>query len=296
MSIGDATAVYRRVGRAQMQFDCCDTDFAVEAVGFRAEAAVKAARTVATNIESHLDAFDPDSAVTTLYQTGVVEDRHVAAVVERGVEYVSRTDGRFDIRHGARANALKSYIAGEEHTVDAPDGTGTEVPIRRDGDRVESTVQLDLNGLAKGYIVDRAADAVAGPGRAGTVDGGGDMAAPLGPVAIESPYGDETPLSVLDTDWAVATSGTYRRARGETTHLYDPQSGAADTASESVTVVARRDCMEADALATTLATTDPADAIELANNWEGLEALVVHQGVFHRTDQFTEHVRTIEGE
>lgn len=295
MAVVDTTAVYQHVGQAQTQFKCCDTDFEIEAMGVRAATAVKTARSVATDIESRLNAFDADSAVTTLKETGVVEDPHVAAVVERGLEYTSRTDGRFDIRYGAAEDALKSYIAGETDTVDARFEADTEAAITISGDRVESAVHLDLNGIAKGYIVDRTTDAVVGLGRTGTVNGGGDMTASLGPVAIESPYGDETPVSVLDTDWAVATSGSYRRARGETTHLYDPQSGAADTASESVTVLAERDCMEADALATTLATTHPDDAIALANEWDGLEALIIHQGVFRRTDQFTDHVRATGG-
>jgi len=295
MAIVDDTAVYGRVGRARRRFNCCDTDFEIEAAGFRADAAVKRAEAVATEIESRLNAFDTASAVTTLAETGVVTDPHVAAVVERGQEYTARTDGRFDIRHGAHAHAVKSYIAGERDAAPTDVDPGEEAAITVEQDRVEAAVRLDLNGVAKGYIVDKAAEAVAGLGRVSTVDGGGDMTAPLGPVAIESPYGDSTPLSVLDTDWAVATSGSYRRARGETTHLYDAESGSTNTASESVTVVAERDCMEADALATTLATTHPDDAMALANEWDGLEALVVHEGVFYRTDRFTDHVRTAGG-
>lgn len=56
---------------------------------------------------------------------------------------------------------------------------------------------------------------------------------------------------------------------------------------ESVTVVAERDCMEADALATTIAALPLDDATSLAASWESLEALVVHDGVFHTTEGFT---------
>jgi thiamine biosynthesis lipoprotein len=48
--------------------------------------------------------------------------------------------------------------------------------------------------------------------------------------------------------------------------------------------------MEADALATTLAALSLADARSLAGDWDGLEALVVHDGVFHRTEGFEDHV------
>jgi thiamine biosynthesis lipoprotein len=48
--------------------------------------------------------------------------------------------------------------------------------------------------------------------------------------------------------------------------------------------------MEADALATTLAALPLAKARELASEWEGLEALIIHDGVFHTTDGFETHV------
>ena len=46
----------------------------------------------------------------------------------------------------------------------------------------------------------------------------------------------------------------------------------------------------ADALATTLAALTLAEARELASEWEGLEALIIHDGVFHTTDGFETHV------
>jgi len=63
------------------------------------------------------------------------------------------------------------------------------------------------------------------------------------------------------------------------------------TDKQRITVVARRDCTEADALATTLAALPLAEARELASEWEGLEALMIHDGVFHTTDGFETHVR-----
>ncbi|MFC7045610.1 hypothetical protein ACFQH6_09515 [Halobacteriaceae archaeon GCM10025711] len=57
-----------------------------------------------------------------------------------------------------------------------------------------------------------------------------------------------------------------------------------------MTVVARRDVMEADALATTLSALPRDDALALAEEWDGAEALVVHQGTIRRTGGFTDHV------
>jgi len=283
----DPTSVYERVGDERLTFRCCDTDFVIQSAGFRASAAARAARRTARRLEARLDAFDDASAVSELNRGGVVEDEHVASVVRRGLEYYDRTDGVFDIHQGTVEHDLKAYIRGEADSLPARFESGT---IRIDGDRIVTEAPLDLNGLAKGYIVDRAAAALGGVGRRGFVSGGGDVSPPTGPVAVESPYGDEKPLRVLDTDWAVATSGSYRRRRDGVDHVYEPTTERLGARHESVTVLARRDCMAADALATTLSALPLDDALDLAEDWTGLEALVVHDGVFHETRGFDSHV------
>jgi len=280
------TALYDRLGERRERFDCCDTEFVVQATGARAGAAVMTARQRAKSLESQLDAFDATSAVGQLNRTGAVVDEHVARIVRRGLAYHDRTDGVFDIRQGATEKRLKEFLRGDNDSVpDRFEGATVDV----DGDRVSADAPLDLNGLAKGYIVDRAASTLAGLGRTGFVSGGGDMSPPTGPVAIESPYGDSR-LKTLDTDWAVATSGGYRRCRGDADHVYDPTTETVGSRHDSVTALARRDCMEADALATTLAALPLDAARSLATQWPGVEALIVHDGVFHPTDGFDSHV------
>ena len=275
------------VGAERVEFGCCDTTFLVHVEGVRAGAAARRAVATARDLESQLNAFDPASAVSALNRDGVVENEHVARIVERGLEYAERTGGRFDVRQGETEHRLKRYIRGETEAFSA---AFTDGAVSVDGDRVEADVPLDLNGLAKGYLVDRAAGALAGVGRRGFVDGGGDVSPPTGPVAIESPYGDEKPLKILDTDRAIATSGSYRRRRGDVDHVYDPARGRVGATSELVTVVAARDCTEADALATTLAASHPEEALDLAEGWPGLEAFLVTDGVFRETEGFADHV------
>lgn len=285
--MGSLASVREWFGDANVAFDCCDTTFRIQAAGIRADAAVSAARDRAESLEAQLNAFDEASAVAELDREKEVTNEHVASIVRRGLEYHDRTDGRFDIHQGRVEHDLKAFIRGDR---DEPPATFDTGSVRVDGSHVASNVELDLNGLAKGYIVDRANETLGGAGRRGFVSGGGDTSPPTGPVAIESPYGDETPLKLLDTDWHVATSGGYRRSRNGTDHIYDSSTGSLGARHESVTVVARRDCMEADALATTLAALPLEDATTLASNWDGLEALIVHAGVLHTTDRFDTHV------
>lgn len=285
--MGRLASVYAQVGTARREFRCCDTDFVVRATGVRAGPAITAAQDTAKSLEAQLDAFDHTSGISHLNHSGAITNRHIARIVRRGLEYFERTDGVFDIQQGRLEHDLKTFLRGDSDQVPAVWGSGT---IQVNGDSVSTEQPLDLNGLAKGYIVDRAMETLAGPGRHGFVSGGGDMSPPTGPISIESPYGDDSPLKTLDTTWYVATSGGYRRSRNGVDHVYDPTAQSLGSRHESVTVVAQRDCMEADALATSLAALPLPKARSLAEEWNGLEALIVHNGVFYPTDGFESHV------
>lgn len=281
------SSVYERAGETHREFECCDTQFVIRATGVRSTTGVDAAQRTVRRLEGGLNAFDGKSAVSRLNRTGSVENEHVARIVRRGLEYYERTTGVFDIRQGRVEHDLKAFLRGDRQSLPETFEAGD---IELDGAQVRTDQPLDLNGLAKGYIVDRAAATLSGVGRRGFVSGGGDMSPPPGPVAVESPYGDETPLKILETDWFVASSGGYRRTRNGTDHIYDPTSERIGSRHESVTVVAERDCMEADALATTLAALPLDDALSLGESWANAEALVVHGGVFHTTEGFETHV------
>lgn len=283
---GPTGRIYRRLGTARTTLSCCDTTFTLAAMGVGAGRGIERARSTARTLERQLDAFDPDSAVSRLNRRGRVENEHVARVVERGLEYYRRTAGRFDIRQGETEHRLKRFLRGEADTVDL---TFVEQSVSVAGDVVTAERPVDLNGLAKGYIVDRAAAALRGPGRRGFVDGGGDLSPPTGPVAVEDPGGGR-PLRILDTEWSVASSGGYRRTRDGIDHLYDPVEGRLGSRADLVTVVARRDCMEADALATLLATLAPEKALSLAIDWPGIEAFVFADGSLEQTSGFDRHV------
>ncbi|HOB06218.1 MAG TPA: FAD:protein FMN transferase [Propionibacteriaceae bacterium] len=136
---------------------------------------------------------------------------------------------------------------------------------------------LDLDAIAKGYIVDRAAVAVATAGAWSVlVNIGGDLVH-QGPVPVEvgiedprTPYDNAPPLTTVKlAGRALATSGIARRGQ----HIRDPRTGQPSTATLSVTVIADS-ALVADALATVTGVLGLAAAQPILTS-HAAEALVV---------------------
>jgi len=143
-------------------------------------------------------------------------------------------------------------------------------------------LQLDLGGIAKGFAVDRAAEALAGvDGMRACVDAGGDMRFVGEPPARlrvrhpRAPWSATRELAVAGP--AVATSAAYfarRRYRGRrVSHLVDPHSGASVRRRDSVSVFAPS-ALQADALTKVVAILGT-DACEALLRTEGASAIVL---------------------
>jgi thiamine biosynthesis lipoprotein len=131
--------------------------------------------------------------------------------------------------------------------------------------RLPAGMQLDLGGIAKGWIAERAAALLAGFAEACAVSAGGDMYLVGSPsqgslwrVVVEDPRDPRQALAVLRVgpQTAIATSSVTRRRwtqAGEPRHhLIDPRTGApAQSPWLSVTVIAER-MTRAEALAKAL--------------------------------------------
>ncbi|MCP5024905.1 MAG: FAD:protein FMN transferase [Actinomycetia bacterium] len=145
---------------------------------------------------------------------------------------------------------------------------------------------LNLNAIAKGYVVDRALDAASGPGVAWVcVNAGGDLAhRGSGSVraGIENPhrpYDNEPPLSIIEiADAALATSGDARRGfrvGGRWFgHVLDPSTGWPVEEIASISVVAG-DALTADGLATVAGVMAPGDAVDFLDGLDGVQGLVI---------------------
>jgi thiamine biosynthesis lipoprotein len=150
-------------------------------------------------------------------------------------------------------------------------------------------LDVSLDAIAKGYIVDRAAQ------RARDVQGvsqvlvniGGDLrhhGARAVSVAIADPHApadNAPPLAVVHLrSEALATSGGYHRgfvAHGRrVSHILDPRTGQPAEQIASVSVIAP-DCATADALSTAFSVMTPSESVALADSLPGVGCLIVER-------------------
>jgi thiamine biosynthesis lipoprotein len=145
---------------------------------------------------------------------------------------------------------------------------------------------ITLDGIAKGYIVDRAIDVLLRAEiRQALVDAGGDMRAVGGKeagkpwvIAVQDPWRDGKSIdTLLLREGAVATSGNYRIYFDDEKvfhHIVDPSSGRSPLANASTTIRCRT-AIEADALSTALFLMDPESGLTFVERRPSVEALIV---------------------
>jgi thiamine biosynthesis lipoprotein len=272
----------------------------VEGDDRHADAAVAAALAEVARLEGELSTWRADSALSA-YNAGRLDTQAlpVAAteVLTLCEQWRERSEGAFSCRLGAAiAQWHQAEVDGQ-----LPDRSALRRQARalaalalpHSGPLDPSTgLRFDVDGLAKGYILDRALERarVAAPHARGIrIDIGGDALywgtrddGSAWPVAIADP------LRPLDNvagiaqlqlrSQAIAASG--HRSRGYTigrrhfSHILDPQEGWPMAYAPSATVVAG-DAVTADALATALSVLPIRDGLALVDRIDGAAALIV---------------------
>jgi FAD:protein FMN transferase len=239
------------------------------------DAAVAELQWVERTMTRFTDTSDIGRANLFAVRDSVTIDAETARAVEEGLRWARAMDGRYDPAAGA---IVKLWDVKNRHEPPPLDRIA-ELRGRHFYSSVEAGAfrgapalrfhgfgaQLDLGSVAKGFGVDRAADALRrwGIDKAIVVAGGDIYALGSAPdgepwkIGIQSPD-DERAIAgtLLLEDRAVATSGTYRqffRHRGHRYHhIMDPATAAPlETPMRSLTIVADS-VMQADAATTAL--------------------------------------------
>jgi len=222
-------------------------------------------------LDDLLSKFNPQSEIFRLNQKKrLVVSEETFEVIEKAIEFNSLTDGAFDITIGELIDlwkqAIDKKVLPDEKSIRiALVKSGTD-KIRLNKDKREvillNGVTIDLGGIAKGFIVDKAIKLVKTRGvDSCMINAGGDIYC-LGKrnkrdwrVGVLDPRNDAHILKRINLeDNTVATSGDYQQffeIEGKRySHIIDPRSGyPVDNHVISVTVLAD-DATTADALST----------------------------------------------
>ncbi len=222
-------------------------------------------------------------------------------VIERGLWAGKLSSGSFDITFQAMSQVWK-FGSAQEDPPKLPSSAEVErlrkrVDYRRveldpKGHRVRigKDQQIGLGGIAKGYIVDRAAAALKAAGVTSFLaQAGGDLYGsgrkPDGKPwvsGIRDPRGGEGDyFAVIElTDHAFSTAGDYARqyvVDGKRYHhIIDPKTGYPATASRSVTVWAP-DATTADAVDDAVFILGPERGLKLVESLDGVGAVIVDE-------------------
>lgn len=259
------------------------------------EAAIDEAFAEMARLDRLLSRHYPDSDVSRLSQsdTGGRVAPETAAVIALGLEVARRSNGAFDLTLG-RLKALwdidaeNPHVPGPAAIARAIEGTGPR-SLELDGHNLvkrSPQLMLDLGGVAKGYIVDRAIGILKKHAISdAAVNAGGDMYLlgqhPDHPwrIGIQHPREQGGILATVQVrDRAVVTSGDYERFFEQDGqryhHLFNPQTGLPARDCQSVTVITDSVAL-GDALATAIFVLGPQKGLELLADYPDSEGLIV---------------------
>lgn len=297
------------VRRAERQVLLMDTFVRIVVHGRQSQAAlddiIDATVEEMARLESILSAHAVGSDVVNLNTAATaarVVSEETFAVLERAKQVYSRSQGAFDVTVGALMRAWgfgtdRRAVPTPAALAEALTGVGfAHVEMDASQRTVRLThpkTQLDLGGVAKGYIVDQAILFLAERGITNAiVEAGGDVRVLGGcpgqfiwerpravRIGVQHPTQPESLLAVVSTyDGAVLTSGNYERYFIQDgvrhTHIVDPRTGMTVRGISSVTIAAPEAAL-ADAIATAAMVLDVEQGIALIESFPGVMGLLV---------------------
>lgn len=283
-----------------------DTMVTVKAYGSEAKPAVEAAYAKMESLSSVFDRYNssgPVGKINSLAGTSVQVPRELMDVLLQAAAYSQKTKGRFDVTVGPLTDLWRSKEsqgtlpsqAELKQAVGLVDYRKLELDLAQYTVKLSPGMSLDLGGVAKGYIVDQAMQALVQYQVTGAViNAGGNVLTwgnhPRGEwhVGITDP---QAPSQLLNTikfkgAKAVVSAGNYERyysIDGKTYgHILDTKTGWPADKVAGVTVVGESS-LEADLLATAAFVEGVNQGLALIEN-VGYEGLIVDKsGKVHST-------------
>ena len=291
-----SVTVYRMTGEDGTVKDAAD-------MSEEAEAAIDESFELCKDLESKLSRTREDSDIGRI-NSAKGEWTEVSAetveLIQKGMEYSHISDGDFDITVGGITKQWDFHAAEGEAKLPNEEALAEAVKhinyrnIAIEGNRVKLTdpeTELDLGGIAKGYIGDRMTELLESKGVVSAVINLGGNVICIGGktdeddfvIGVEAPFSDRSEIigKVKARDKTLVTSGIYERrieVDGKTYHhILDTQTGwPVETDLDAVTLIADKGhSADIDALSTTCLIKGSAEGMELIENTDGVEGVFV---------------------
>lgn len=263
-----------------------------------AEQCVEAAYGRLEDVNRLMSDYDPESEISRINRLAVGETMAVSeetfTCLQAALEVSRVSGGAFDATCRPlvslwKASAKAGRLPGEAALSEVLAGVGAEHVVleaaTRSVGRSNAGTQVDLGGIAKGYALDLAVEAMRERGAVGgLVNVGGDVRAfgrqedgEAWRIGVKHPFRDGLVDRIVLRDKAVATSGLQQRfyeIEGQRySHIIDPRDGRPVAQAPSVTVIAD-DGMTADAWATVFSVLSVTEGQSLLDS-EGAPAVEV---------------------
>ena len=204
--------------------------------------------------------------------------------VERALYYSELSGGKFDITI-APVSALWDFknqvVPSKDEISEALQNVDYHSVEIKNGEISLGTKQIDLGGIAKGYIADKAAEYLKEKGaKRALVNFGGNICT-VGQynIGIKKPFDGSVIATVAIKDKCAVTSGIYERyikSNGKIYHhILDPKTGyGVENELASVTVIGEK-ALDCDALSTVCMLSGTEKGLEIINNTADTEAVFI---------------------
>ncbi len=275
-----------------------DTDITKSAIQDAASYAVEEMKRVEQLLSVHIDSSEAAKINRNAGKKALMISKDIECVIEESMKISETSSGAFDITIGP----LKKLWNFESNTPTVPDSESICSVLKTIGyGRLkisdgkiflqDAGMEIDLGGIAKGYIIDSGIRALKRKGiKSAIIEAGGDLRI-LGKkpdkgfwrIGIRHPRGERNGLIGilrLEGGSSVATSGDYERYffkdRIRYHHILNPRTGYPARGCISVTIVADN-CMVADGYATAVFVLGPKKGMELIENVDSIEGVIIYE-------------------
>jgi thiamine biosynthesis lipoprotein len=274
----------------------------------QAEAGKAAVYEEMAEVNRLMNPWDPDSELSRVNREAHLRPVPVSAsifdVITRSLHYSRISGGAFDVSFASAGQHYdyRARVAPDAQTLEQAVGKIDYTAIHLDPETRTVAygaegLQVDLGGIAKGYAVDRAIEALIEQGIVSAVVSAGGDSRILGnlgdrprTIGIRHPRKkDDFVVLIPLEDTAISTSGDYERfyiddEGRRVHHILDPNTGKSSGAVQSASVLARH-AIDSDALSTTTFVLGVEKGLALINSLPDVDAIIIDdKGMLHYSE------------